>query len=67
MSKQLQIIEDSPNTPRTDANWRNGSLSYDLSQDETLAARGDEAAEARLRTKRRLEHSRRGTASYGGV
>lgn len=55
MSKHLQIVEEKPNTPRTDANWRNGALRYDHSNDEALAAAGDEKAAARLRTRYRLE------------
>lgn len=55
MSKQLQIVEDNPNTPRTDANWRSGALRYDHSEDKALAAAGDEQAAARLRTRCRLK------------
>jgi hypothetical protein len=66
MSEHPHLIEKNPDTARTDANWRDGSLSYDLSQDETLARAGDEDAAARLRTRRRLEHGRRGTA-YSAV
>lgn len=58
MSDHPHLIEQIPHTPRTDASWRNGSLSYDLSRDEELAAAGDENAEARLRTRRRLEASK---------
>lgn len=58
MTARPNIVEQVPNTPRTDANWRNGSLSYDLSRDKALAEGGDEAAAARLRTRRRLEQGR---------
>lgn len=69
MNDRPKLIEQAPNTPRTDANWRNGSLSYDLSDDEGRAAAGDEDAAARLRTRRRLErvHFNRGPAAYGAV
>ncbi|MBP9843062.1 MAG: hypothetical protein KBC62_03590 [Candidatus Pacebacteria bacterium] len=69
MSDHPHLIERIENTPRTDANWRNGSLRYDLSSDEVLADSGDENALARLRTRRRLEQSHfcRGPAAYGAV
>lgn len=69
MSDHPHLIEQIPHTPRTDANWRNGSLTYDLSGDQALADAGDENAKARLRTRRRLERARlaKGHAAYGAV
>lgn len=64
--EHLKIIENKPRddgaeVPRTDANWRNGNLMYDHSQDEVLAqGEGPEAiaAQARLLTKKYLEFAK---------
>lgn len=41
---------DGEPVPHTTENWRTGRIAFDLSGDAELAANGDEAAQARLRT-----------------
>lgn len=69
MSEHPHLIARNPDTPHTDASWRDGSLRYDHSQDEELASEGDAAAEARLRTRSRLKRAQlaKGPAAYGAT